>query len=83
MYGNRDGKGGGQPPGKGGGRSNGHTGRSDRKPPGWSPETAHVYPLRNWIEDLQVWCALIQLTEPQQGYAVFMEFGGLANDKES
>ena len=24
---------------------------------------------------------LIQLTEPQQGYAVFMELGGLANDK--
>ena len=76
MYGNHYGKGGGQHPGKGAARTDGHSGRSDRKPPGWSPETAHVYLLRSWIEDLQVWCELTQLTEPQQGYAVFMELGG-------
>ena len=81
MYGPHYGKSGGQHPGKGGGRSDGHTGRSDRKPPGRTPEIAHVYPFRNWMEDLSVWCALIQLTEPQQGYAVFAELGGLANDK--
>ena len=40
-----------------------------------------MYPLRNWIEDLQVWCALTQLTAPQQDYAVWMELGGMANDK--
>ena len=45
------------------------------------PDPAQVYPLRNLIEDLQVWCALTQLTELQQGYAVFMELGGLANNK--
>ena len=82
MYGNHYGKGGGQHPGKGAGRTDGHASRSDRKPPAWSPETARVYPLRNWIEDLQVWCALTQLAEHQQGYAVFMELNGLANDKQ-
>ena len=76
MYGPHYGKGGPK-----GGKTDNHTGRSDRKPPAWSPETAHVYPLRNWIEDLQVWCNLTHLSESQQGYAVFMELGGLANDK--
>ena len=70
MNGPHYGKGGGQ---KGAGRTEGLSGMSDRKPPAWSPDTAHMYPLRSWIEDLPVLCALTQLTEPQQGYAVFME----------
>ena len=84
MYGPHYGKGGhdygkGRP--KGGKNNDSHTGRCDRKPSAWSPETAHYYPLRNWIEYLTVWTHLTQLPETQQGYAVFMELGGLANDK--
>ena len=77
MHGPHYGKGGGPK----GGKTDNHSGRSDRKLSAWSPETTHVYPLCSWIEDLQVWCALTQLTEPQQGYAVWMELGGMANDK--
>ena len=85
MYGPHSGKGGhdyGKGGPKGGKNNDSHTGWSDRKPPAWSPETAQYYPLRNWIEDLTVWTHLTQSPEAQQGYAVFMELGGLANDKQ-
>ena len=55
-------------------------GAKDDRPPGWSPEHAHIVPLRKYIQQLKLWQHMTKVEEGRHGIAIFRGLGGLAQE---
>ena len=55
-------------------------GTKDDRPPGWSPEFAHLVFLRKYIQQLKLWQYMTKVDKARHGIAVFREHGGLAQE---
>ena len=55
-------------------------GTKDDRPPGWSPEHAHIVPLRKYIQQLKLWQYMTKVEEGRHGIAIFRELGELAQE---
>ena len=55
-------------------------GAKDDRPPAWSPEHAHIVPLRKYIQQLKLWKYMTKVEEGRHGIAIFRELGGLEQE---
>ena len=61
-------------PGVGGG------GNTHRIPPSWGPAHDHNYSFRTWVQDLQLWLLITELTPQQQAAAIVIHLRGAARE---
>ena len=47
-----------------------------RVPPSWGSENDRHYPLRNWIKDIELWCAATDVPEARQAPAILIRLTG-------